>query len=50
MQDIRKHPWFKGIDFKNLGAKKPRPPSVPLLPPEHPTSTFEDYSSFPPMQ
>jgi serine/threonine kinase 32 len=29
MQDIRKHPWFKGIDWDNLELKESQPPFVP---------------------
>lgn len=50
VQDIKNHPWFKGIDFKAMNLKKGRPPIVPLILSEHDTSNFEDYSSLPPMQ
>ncbi len=41
--DIKKHPWFKGINWKDVAERKLRPPYIPELNGEGDTSNFVLY-------
>lgn len=42
-KDIRRHPWFRGIDWAALEKKQLRPPMVPKAASEDDTSYFDQY-------
>lgn len=42
-EDIKRHKWFKGVDWDNVLAKKLQPPIVPKLLHDGDTSNFESY-------
>jgi hypothetical protein len=42
--DIKKHKFFKGIDWKELDARKGKPSIIPQVAHEGDTSNFEEYS------
>lgn len=41
--DIKKHRWFKHLDWDDVYARKLRPPIVPRITFEGDTSNFDDY-------
>ena len=41
--DIRKHKWFKGIDFKKLLERKVKPKIVPNVSGDGDASNFDEY-------
>eukprot|EP00008_Paramoeba_atlantica_P013424 CAMPEP_0201488450 /NCGR_PEP_ID=MMETSP0151_2-20130828/18252_1 /ASSEMBLY_ACC=CAM_ASM_000257 /TAXON_ID=200890 /ORGANISM="Paramoeba atlantica, Strain 621/1 / CCAP 1560/9" /LENGTH=357 /DNA_ID=CAMNT_0047873737 /DNA_START=72 /DNA_END=1145 /DNA_ORIENTATION=+ len=43
-EDIKKHKFFKGIDWKELDGRKGKPPIVPQVTHDGDTSNFEEYS------
>jgi len=42
-EDIKKHKWYKGFDWVNLGARKVTPPMVPAVKGPDDTSMFDRY-------
>ncbi|CAO3609702.1 unnamed protein product [Cunninghamella blakesleeana] len=42
-EDIKKHPWFEGIDFQRLLSKKIRPPFIPEIQGDVDSSHFDKY-------
>lgn len=43
-EDVKKHKWYKSIDWKELDARKGKPSIVPQVQHEGDTSNFEEYS------
>ena len=43
-EDIKKHKFFKGIEWKELDARKGKPSIIPQVTHEGDTSNFEEYS------
>lgn len=41
--DIKKHKWFKGLDWKDVTGRKLKPPIVPELAYDGDTTNFESY-------
>tara|TARA_R110002050_G_scaffold283282_2_gene431642 strand:+ start:746 stop:940 length:195 start_codon:yes stop_codon:yes gene_type:complete len=41
---VKKHKWYKAIDWKELDARKGKPSIVPQVMHEGDTSNFEEYS------
>lgn len=41
--DVKKHKWFKGVDWEDVYYRKLKPPLVPKLKYEGDTSNFDDY-------
>lgn len=42
-EDVKKHKWFKGVDWEDVYYRKLKPPLVPKLKYEGDTSNFDDY-------
>jgi len=42
--EIRKHPWFAGVDWNALVARKVKPPIIPRIRHNKDLSNFDDYS------
>jgi serum/glucocorticoid-regulated kinase 2 len=50
MAALKSHPWFAGLDWKHVLAKRYAPPYVPRVAGRSDTSNFDDFSQLPPMQ
>jgi len=42
-EDVKRHKWFKGVDWEDVYYKKLKPPMVPKLKYEGDTSNFDEY-------
>jgi len=42
-EDVKRHKWFKGVDWEDVYYRKLKPPLVPKLKYEGDTSNFDDY-------
>ena len=43
VDDIKKHKWFKGLDWKKLAKAEATPPMVPTVASDDDTSNFDKY-------
>jgi len=41
--DVKKHRWFKGVDWDGVAKKKAKPPIIPRIVHEGDTSNFDEY-------
>lgn len=47
---MKKHPWFKGVDWQQLLHRGRPAPVLPRLKGKEDTSNFDDYSKLPPVK
>lgn len=43
VEDIKRHRWFRGVDWESVPHKKLKPPIVPKVTGDGDTSNFETY-------
>lgn len=49
-EDVKKHPWFTGLDWAALAARALPAPHVPVVHGADDASNFDDYSDLEPLQ
>ena len=45
MSEFRQHPWFEGLDWSIVAARRYQPPYKPRVAAQDDDSNFDDYSN-----